>query len=109
MNVAANLLLRVTGFVAISLENVGKGLERRAEDMTELGSMLFTRCVSGARYLSSLKSPALPQAGKCTQDQPPITNFTPAGQITGNTSSQTFSLELTSFLIQTFFSFCVSL
>ena len=34
---------------AISLEKVTKGLELNAAGVTQLGSMLFTRCVSGAR------------------------------------------------------------
>ena len=34
---------------AISLEKVTKGLELNAVGVTQLGSMLFTRCVSGAR------------------------------------------------------------
>ena len=34
---------------AISLEKVTKGLELNATGVTQLGSMLFTRCVSGAR------------------------------------------------------------
>ena len=35
--------------LAISLERVTKGLELNAAGVTQLGSMLFTRCVSGAR------------------------------------------------------------
>ena len=46
-------LIRLTcSFVhipAISLEKVTKGLELNATGVTQLGSMLFTRCVSGAR------------------------------------------------------------
>ena len=34
---------------AISLEKVTKCLELNAAGVTQLGSMLFTRCVSGAR------------------------------------------------------------
>ena len=34
---------------AISLEKVSEGLELNAAGVTQLGSMLFTRCVSGAR------------------------------------------------------------
>lgn len=34
---------------AISLERVTKALELNAAGVTQLGSMLFTRCVSGAR------------------------------------------------------------
>ena len=35
--------------LAISLEKVTEGLELNAAGITQLGSMLFTRCVSGAR------------------------------------------------------------
>lgn len=35
--------------LAIALERVTKGLELNAAGVTQLGSMLFTRCVSGAR------------------------------------------------------------
>ncbi|CAH3020768.1 unnamed protein product [Porites evermanni] len=38
--------------LAISLEKVTKGLELNAAGVTQLGSMLFTRCVSGARVVS---------------------------------------------------------
>ena len=34
---------------AISLEHAGRGLDQDSGGMTQLGSMLFTRCVSGAR------------------------------------------------------------
>lgn len=38
--------------LAISLERVTQGLELNASGITQLGSMLFTRCVSGARVVS---------------------------------------------------------
>lgn len=37
--------------LAISLERVTKALELNAAGVTQLGSMLFTRCVSGARVV----------------------------------------------------------
>ncbi|XP_067037810.1 O-phosphoseryl-tRNA(Sec) selenium transferase-like isoform X1 [Acropora muricata] len=38
--------------LAISLERLSNGLELNAAGVTQLGSMLFTRCVSGARVVS---------------------------------------------------------